>query len=93
VLFGGAIVPVDAMATPGRVMSFGLSNRHAFEALGRDLNLDRYTSTLPAMSAYRETFHGGTAASLIALASFAVALTLATVWVLHRRSRPGTSRG
>jgi ABC transport system ATP-binding/permease protein len=92
VLFGGAIVPVDKMAIAGRVMSFGLSNRHAFEALGRDLDLDRYTATLPAMSAYRDTFHGGTGASLIALASFAIALALATVWVLDRRSRPGASR-
>jgi ABC transport system ATP-binding/permease protein len=92
VLFGGAIVPVDQMATPGRLMSLGLSNRHAFEALGRNLDLDRYTATLPAMSAYRDTFHGGTGASLIALASFAVGLTLATVWVLDRRSRPSASR-
>ena len=89
VLFGGAIVPVDEMATPGRLMSLVLSNRHAFDALGRDLDLDRYTATLPAMSAYRDTFHGGTGASLIALASFAVVLTLATVWVLDRRSAPG----
>ena len=91
VLFGGAIVPVDQMATPGRLMSLVLSNRHAFDALGRDLGLDRYTATLPAMSAYRETFQGGTAASLVALASFAVVLTLATAWVLDRRSRPGAS--
>ncbi|WP_067463478.1 ABC transporter ATP-binding protein/permease [Nocardia amamiensis] len=92
VLFGGAIVPVDEMAFPGRLMSLGLSNRHAFEALGRDLDLDRYTATLPAMSAYGDTFHGGTGASLIALAAFAVGLMLATVWVLDRRSRPGASR-
>lgn len=92
VLFGGAIVPVDEMALPGRLMSLGLSNRHAFEALGRDLDLDRYSATLPAMSAYGDTFRGGTGASLIALASFAVALMLATVWVLDRRSRPGASR-
>jgi ABC-type multidrug transport system ATPase subunit/ABC-type multidrug transport system permease subunit len=91
VLFGGAIVPVDQMATPGRLVSLVLSNRHAFDALGRDLELDRYTDTLPAMSAYRDTFHGGTAASLIALASFAVVLTLATAWVLDRRSRPGAA--
>jgi hypothetical protein len=38
------------------------------------------------MSAYRETFSGGTGGSLIALGSFAVALTLATIWVLDRRS-------
>ncbi len=91
VLFGGAIVPVDQMTTPGRLMSLILSNRHAFDALGRYLRLDRYTTTLPAMSAYRETFHGGTAASLIALGSFAVVLTLATAWVLDRRSRPGAA--
>ena len=92
VLFGGAIVPVVQMTTPGRLMSLVLSNRHAFDALGRDLNLERYTATLPAMSAYRDTFHGGTGASLIALAAFAVVLTLATVWVLDRRSTPGASR-
>ena len=92
VLFGGAIVPVDQMATPGRLMSLVLSNRHAFDALGRDLDLDRYTASLPAMSAYGDTFHGGTGTSLIALASFAVVLTLATVWVLDRRSAPGASR-
>lgn len=86
VLFGGAIVPVDKMALPGRMVSLGLSNRHAFEALGRDLNLDRFTTTMPAMSGYRETFSGGTGASLLALGCFAVALTLATVWVLDRRS-------
>lgn len=91
VLFGGAIVPVDQMATPGRLMSFGLSNRHAFEALGRDLDLDRYT-TMPAMSVYGDTFRGHTGGSLIALAAFAVVLTLATVWVLDRRSRPSGAR-
>ena len=80
------------MATPGRLLSYGLANRHAFEAFGRELDLDRYTPTLPAMSAYGQTFHGGSGASLIALASFAAALTLATAWVLHRRSRPGASR-
>jgi ABC-type multidrug transport system permease subunit len=92
VLFGGAIVPTDEMTTPGRLLSLALSNRHAFEALGRDLDLDRFTATLPAMSAYRETFHGGTGGSLIALASFAVVLTVATMWVLNRRSAPEAAR-
>lgn len=92
VLFGGAIVPVDQMATPGRLMSLVLSNRHAFDALGRDLRLDRYSATLPAMSAYRETFQGGNVVSLLALASLAVAVTLATIWLLDRRSRPGAAK-
>ena len=92
VLFGGAIVPVDRMATPGRLISYGLSNRHAFEALGRDLDLDRYTATLPAMSAYRDTFDGGTGHSIVVLAVLTIVLTLATVWVLDRRSAPGAFR-
>ena len=92
VLFGGAIVPVDQMATPGRLISFGLSNRHAFEALGRDLGLERYTNAMPAMSVYRDTFDGGTGRNLVALAVLTVVLLLATVWVLDRRSAPGAFR-
>ncbi len=92
VLFGGAIVPVDQMAIPGRLLSLGLANRHAFDALGRALDLDRYTDTLPAMFAYGTRFHGGTSTSVITLAAFTVTLTLAAVWVLDRRSRPGTRR-
>ncbi|MEV3900823.1 ATP-binding cassette domain-containing protein [Mycobacterium sp. NPDC050551] len=92
VLFGGAIVPVADMATPGRVLSVGLSNRHAFEAMGHDLGLDGYTTTLPAMSAYRETFDGGTGGSLAMLALSALVSIVATVWVLHRRSRPVARR-
>jgi ABC-type multidrug transport system ATPase subunit/ABC-type multidrug transport system permease subunit len=92
VLFAGAVIPVNDMAVPGRLISFGLANRYAFEALGRDLGLDRYAATLPTMSAYGDTFNGGTAGSLAVLAAFAVILTLATVWVLHRRPRPGASR-
>ncbi|WP_232022089.1 ATP-binding cassette domain-containing protein [Mycobacterium basiliense] len=92
VLFGGAIVPVDKMAFPGRLISLGLANRHAFEALGRDLDLDRFAAALPAISVYRESFTGGTGPNLVALASFAVVLTLATVWVLDRRSRYNGSR-
>ena len=91
VLFGGAIVPVDEMATPGTPDEPGPVQPPRLRRVGPRPGLDRYTTTLPAMSAYRETFQGGNGGSLIALASFAVALTLATVWVLHRRSRPGAS--
>lgn len=92
VLFGGAIVPVDAMAGPGRLISIVLSNRHAFEALGRHLGLDRYTASVPAMAAYRDTFTGGAGHSIGALAVLTVGLTAATVWVLARRSAPATGR-
>jgi hypothetical protein len=92
VLFGGAIVPVDAMAGPGRLISAALSNRHGFEALGRHLDLDRYAAIVPAMAPYRETFAGGAGHSLAALAGLAVGLVLLTVWVLARRSAPGGLR-
>src|SRR5690349_13618251 len=52
VLFAGAVVPVDDMATPGRLLSLGLANRYSFEALGRGLHLDRLTGTFAGIGAY-----------------------------------------
>ena len=92
VLFAGAVVPVAAMAAPGRWLSLGLANRYSFEALGRSLGLGQLTSTLPAMRAYGDTFSGTAAYRWLVLAGFAVVFALATVWVLRHRSRPGTRR-
>jgi len=92
VLFAGAVVPVADMAAPGRWLSLGLANRFSFEALGRALGLDQFTGALPAMRAYGGTFSGSVAGRWLVLAAFAGVFALATVWVLRRRSRPG-SRG
>src|SRR5262252_9513206 len=92
VLFAGAVVPVATMAAPGRWLSLGLANRYSFEALGRALGLDQLTSTLPAMRAYGDTFSGTAAYRWLVLTGFAGVFALATVWVLRRRSRPGTRR-
>ena len=92
VLFAGAVVPVADMAAPGRWLSLGLANRFSFEALGRALGLDQFTGALPAMRAYGGTFSGSVAGRWLVLAAFAGVVALATVWVLRRRSRPG-SRG
>ncbi len=92
VLFAGAVVPVADMAAPGRWLSLGLANRYSFEALGRALRLDQFTGTLPAMRAYGDTFAGTVAYRWLLLAGFAGIFALATVWVLRRRSLPG-SRG
>ena len=89
VLFAGAVVPVAAMAAPGRWLSLGLANRYSFEALGRALGLDRLTGTLPAMRAYGDTFSGTVAYRWLVLAGFAALFALATVQVLRLRSRPG----
>jgi len=90
VLFAGAVVPVAHMAAPGRWLSLSLANRYSFEALGRALGLDRFTGTLPAMRAYGDTFAGTAAYRWLVLAGFAGVFALATVWVLRRRSLPGT---
>jgi ABC transport system ATP-binding/permease protein len=90
VLFAGAVVPVADMAAPGRWLSLGLANRFSFEALGQALGLDRFTGTLPAMRAYGGTFSGSVAGRWLVLAAFAGVFALATVWVLRRRSRPGS---
>ena len=87
VLFAGAVVPVDDMATPGRLLSLGLANRWSFEALGRGLRLDRLTGTSETMRPYGEAFSGAVAQRWLVLAGFAVVFALATLWVLHRRSR------
>jgi ABC-type multidrug transport system ATPase subunit len=89
VLFAGAVVPVAAMAAPGRWLSLGLANRYSFEALGRALGLDRLTGTIPAMRAYGDTFSGTVTYRWLVLAGFAALFALATVQVLRFRSRPG----
>jgi len=92
VLFAGAVVPVAQMAAPGRWLSLGQANRYSFEALGQALGLDRFTGTLPAMRAYGDAFAGTVAYRWLVLAGFAGVFALATVWVLRRRSLPGTRR-
>jgi ABC transport system ATP-binding/permease protein len=88
VLFAGAIVPVADMATPGRAISAAMANRHAFEALGRGLDLDQYRSVVPSMAAYRNTFAGDLTSSWLVLAGFTALFLLATVVVLRWRSLP-----
>ena len=92
VLFAGAVVPSADMATPGRLLSLGLANRYSFEALGRALRLDQFTSTLPTMRAYGDTFSGTVAYRWLVLAGLAMVFTLATAWVLRRRCLPRARR-
>lgn len=92
VLFAGAIVPVDEMALPGRLLSLGMANRHSFEALGSGLRLDDYAAIVPSMGAYGDTFSGSPVRSWLVLVGFAIIFVVATVTVLRRRSRPSTHR-
>jgi ABC-type multidrug transport system ATPase subunit len=88
VLFAGAIVPVGEMAAPGRLISFGMANRWAFESLGRLLPLDVETGG-GTVVAYADAFSGSALIGWAVLAGSAVVLTVATMWVLHRKCRPG----
>jgi len=88
VLFAGAIVPVGEMATPGQVISLGMANRWAFESLGRVLPLGGETASATS-AAYADAFGGPVLTGWAILAGSAVAFTLATVWVLDRKTRPG----
>ena len=92
VLFAGAIVPVDDMAAPGRLLSLGLANRYSFEALGRGLHLEQFADAFPSIGAYGDTFSGTVAHQWLVLAGFTAVFAFATVWVLHRRSLAGARR-
>ena len=76
------------MDTPGRAISAVMANRHAFEALGRGLDLDQYKAAVPSMAAYRNTFGGDLTSSWLVLAGFTALFLLATVVVLRWRSLP-----
>jgi len=89
VLFSGAILPVPIMATIGKLLSYPMSDRWAFEALGRGLSLDellaRGGSSLgpPLLAQYGDSFSravwvdwtimGGFGALFLALACLVLA--------------------
>ena len=91
VLFAGAVVPVGGMAAPGRFMSLGMTNRWAFESLGRALHVNALAVRFPPVTPYRPAFAGSPAVGWAVLTACAVAFTVATVIVLQRRCRPGGS--
>jgi ABC-type multidrug transport system ATPase subunit len=91
VLFSGAIVPTRAMAAAGEAISVFTSDRWAFEAVGRQLGLDRLAATTSGSSTltpYGDALTGPVAAHWLIMAAFAVAFLVAAHRALHRRARP-----
>jgi ABC-type multidrug transport system ATPase subunit len=90
VLFGGAVLPVHAMAAVGRAISTITPDRWAFEALGRHLALsDRFepdTTGRILSSQYGDAFSGGTAVHLLVLGLFTAVFLAGAVRVLQRRT-------
>lgn len=85
VLFAGAVVPVEEMATAGQVMSFGLIDRWSFEALGRTLEINALIGDDVATAGYVPAFSGSPVAAWLTMAGIAVVATVATATVLARR--------
>jgi ABC-type multidrug transport system ATPase subunit len=93
VLFSGAFLAVPVMAAAGRWISYAMSDRWAFEALGKALNLNRLfqhgASPLgpPLLAQYGDTFSRAVGMDWVIMGGFA-ALTLAgACYVLARRCR------
>jgi ABC-type multidrug transport system ATPase subunit len=87
VLFGGAVLPVRAMAGAGRLISVVTPDRWAFEALGRELNLDaRFTSDGFVTAHHGGAFTGGLVSPSLFLVLFGAAFLAAGVGVLRRRT-------
>jgi ABC-type transport system involved in multi-copper enzyme maturation permease subunit len=93
VLFVGAILPVPAMAVVGRVISYAMTNRWAFEGLGNSLGVARLWATgrsplgPPLLASYGTTFDRAVGADWLILAGFTVAFFAATITVVIRRTR------
>ena len=88
VLFGGAIVPVDEMAAPGALDELWPVQPPCVRGTGSrpgSRPVHHHAAGDVRLPRHLQRRHR---ASLIALAAFAVVLTLATVWVLRRRSSP-----
>jgi hypothetical protein len=94
VLFVGAFLPVPVMADVGRWLSYLMSNRWAFEALGHTAGLPALWrdggSPLgpPLLASYGDSFDHPLWTSLLLLAGFAVLFGLLAVLVLRRKAGP-----
>ena len=93
VLFVGAILPVPAMAAVGRWLSYAMSNRWSFEALGHSTGVVALWrdggSPLgpPLLATYGDTFSRPVAVDWLILAGFTVLFLIGTWVVLDRKCR------
>ena len=92
VLFVGAILPVPTMAVVGKWISYAMTNRWAFEALGHSLGVaglwasGRSPLGPPLLASYGNTFARPVTADWLILAGFTVAFLAATIAVVTRKT-------
>jgi ABC-type multidrug transport system ATPase subunit len=93
VLFVGAILPVPVMAVVGRWMSYAMTNRWAFEALGHSLGVEKLWASgasrlgPPLLESYGSTFGRPVTTDWAILGGFTIVLLAATVAVVVRKTR------
>jgi hypothetical protein len=93
VLFVGAILPVPVMAAVGSWISFAMTNRWAFDALGHSLGVVPLWSSgrsflgRPLLTAYGSTFDRPVVIDWLVLGGFTVAFLAATIAVVLRKTR------
>ena len=98
VLFSGAILPVPVMAAAGRAISAAMSDRWAFEAIGRDLGLRELLAGSDGqlgtalLGEFGDTWTIGHLSAWLTLAGFALGLALVAWAVLEARCRPSGNR-
>ncbi|MGW3632108.1 ATP-binding cassette domain-containing protein [Streptomyces sp. NPDC005122] len=98
VLFSGAFVPVPRMTGAGEAISWAMTNRWAFEALGSGVGLESLwragASPLgrPLLESYGDSFGHPAARGWLVLAGFAVLFLVVTWAVLVRTCREGMVR-
>jgi hypothetical protein len=93
VLFVGAILPVPVMAIVGKWMSYAMTNRWAFEALGHSLGVERLWASgasplgRPLLASYGTTFSRPLLADWLILTAFTATFLAATIAVVARKTR------
>lgn len=98
VLFVGAFLPVPAMAAAGRWISYAMTNRWAFEALGHSLGVaalwanGRSPLGPPLLASYGTTFSRPAALDWLILAGFTAAFLAATIAIVVRKTSAASRR-
>ncbi|MFE5035380.1 ATP-binding cassette domain-containing protein [Streptomyces sp. NPDC056683] len=98
VLFSGAFVPVPRMTVAGKAISWAMTNRWAFEALGSGVGLEslwragRSPLGPPLLTSYGESFGHPASRGWVILAGFALVFLAGTWVILVRKCRDGAAR-
>jgi ABC-type multidrug transport system permease subunit len=99
VLFVGAILPVPVMAAVGRWISYLMTNRWTFEALGHSLGVARLWAAgrsplgPPLLASYGATFARPADEDWLIPAAFTIAFLAATVAVVIRKTSSAAQPG